>query len=62
MAQIKIVSLRVTDEEGVEHEWEGVEGGVTVYTTYTKDDRDQKSYFRAVSAHLKIENVPPPVG
>jgi hypothetical protein len=62
MPQMKIVKLRVTDDKGVEHEWEGVAGSLIEYTTYTKDDKDQKTYFRAVDAHLQLENVAPPKG
>jgi hypothetical protein len=62
MAQMKIVSIRVTDENGIEHEWEGIEGSATFYTTYIKDDSDKKTYLQCVDAHLKIGNVDPPKG
>jgi hypothetical protein len=47
---VKIVALTVTDEHGVEHHWEGVEGHVHVRSNSYKKD----NYVQTVSAHLVL--------
>ena len=47
---MKIVAITVTDEHGVEHKWEGVEGHVHIRSnSYKKDD-----YVKTVTAHLVL--------
>lgn len=47
---MKIIKIVVTDEQGVDHVWEGVEGHVNVRCVSHKKDK----YQRAVDAHLLL--------
>jgi CRISPR/Cas system-associated endonuclease Cas3-HD len=55
---MKIIALTVTDENGVLHTWEGVEGHVRVRSTLHQTGKNATAYQRAVDAHLLLPAEP----
>ena len=51
---MKIIALTVTDDKGVIHTWEGIEGHVKVRNQSEK----KKPYQEAVDAHLLLPARP----
>lgn len=51
---MKITRITVTDEQGVDHTWEGLEGFLHVHTI----NENRQPYQQAVDAHLLLEARP----
>jgi len=55
---VKIIALTVTDGNGTEHTWEGVEGHVHVRAGAHRIGKNAEAYAMVVDAHLVLPAEP----